>query len=82
MEKDNTVGIRDRLWQIDKTRFRNTLENQTRFAKAQREWPAAYAASGPRWPSSGKHYYGGIDSYFGLEPPLFVFAANRRQSAL
>jgi hypothetical protein len=36
MEKDNTVGIRDRLWQIDKTRFRNTLENQTRFAKAQR----------------------------------------------
>ena len=29
MEKDNTVAIRDRSWQIDKTRFRNTLAGST-----------------------------------------------------
>src|SRR5579863_8366891 len=27
--KDNTVAIKDRLWQIDKTRFRNTLAGTT-----------------------------------------------------
>jgi transposase len=29
VEKDNTVAIRDRSWQIDKTRFRNTLAGST-----------------------------------------------------
>jgi transposase len=29
VEKDNTVAIRDRMWQIDKTRFRNTLAGST-----------------------------------------------------
>jgi transposase len=29
VEKDNTVAIRDRSWQIDKTRFRNTLAGTT-----------------------------------------------------
>src|SRR5208283_1928192 len=29
VEKDNTVAIRDRWWQIDKTRFRNTLAGST-----------------------------------------------------
>src|SRR5579859_4446267 len=29
VEKDNTVAIRDRRWQIDKTRFRNTLAGST-----------------------------------------------------
>src|SRR5678816_3836697 len=29
MDKDNTVAIRDRSWQIDKTRFRNTLAGST-----------------------------------------------------
>ena len=29
MEKDNTVAIRDRMWQIDKTRFRSTLAGST-----------------------------------------------------
>jgi len=28
-EKDNTVAIRDRWWQIDKTRFRNSLAGST-----------------------------------------------------
>ena len=29
VDKDNTVAIRERLWQIDKTRFRNTLAGST-----------------------------------------------------
>ena len=29
VDKDNTVAIRDRSWQIDKTRFRNTLAGST-----------------------------------------------------
>jgi hypothetical protein len=29
VDKDNTVAIRDRTWQIDKTRFRNTLAGTT-----------------------------------------------------
>ena len=29
VEKDNTVAIRDRSWQIDKTRFRSTLAGST-----------------------------------------------------
>ena len=29
VEKDNTVAIRDRWWQIDKTRFRNSLAGST-----------------------------------------------------
>ena len=29
MGKDNTVAIRERLWQIDKTRFRNSLAGTT-----------------------------------------------------
>jgi len=29
VEKDNTVAIRDRMWQIDKTRFRSTLAGST-----------------------------------------------------
>ena len=29
VDKDNTVAIRDRTWQIDKTRFRNTLAGST-----------------------------------------------------
>jgi len=29
VEKDNTVAIRDRMWQIDKTRFRNTWAGST-----------------------------------------------------
>ncbi len=29
VEKDNTVAIKDRTWQIDKTRFRNTLAGST-----------------------------------------------------
>ena len=29
MAKDNTVAIGDRLWQIDKTRFRSTLAGST-----------------------------------------------------
>ena len=29
MAKDNTVAIGNRLWQIDKTRFRNTLAGTT-----------------------------------------------------
>jgi len=29
VEKDNTVAIRDRWWQIDKTRFRNSLTGST-----------------------------------------------------
>ncbi len=29
VQKDNTVAIRDRMWQIDKTRFRNTLAGST-----------------------------------------------------
>ena len=29
VDKDNTVAIGDRLWQIDKTRFRNTLAGST-----------------------------------------------------
>ena len=29
VEKDNTVAIKDRRWQIDKTRFRNTLAGST-----------------------------------------------------
>ena len=29
VEKDNTVAIRDRSWQIDKTRFRDTLAGST-----------------------------------------------------
>jgi len=29
VEKDNTVAIRDRSWQIGKTRFRNTLAGST-----------------------------------------------------
>ena len=29
VDKDNTVAMRDRQWQIDKTRFRNTLAGST-----------------------------------------------------
>jgi len=29
VEKDNTVAVRDRWWQIDKTRFRNSLAGST-----------------------------------------------------
>ena len=29
VNKDNTVAVRERLWQIDKTRFRNTLAGST-----------------------------------------------------
>jgi hypothetical protein len=29
VEKDNTVAIRDRWWQVDKTRFRNSLAGST-----------------------------------------------------